>query len=155
MMDKTTETPESVPSQNERRLAALAHASILFGPFSNFVGGAIIALIIWITQREKSAFVRRQALQSLVVQVILLVFTILMWVLWTIFYMLSLIPLFAQPDQYAGAPPPLFWIGLGSVLIPCGLTFLLPLLGLWPALRAYKGDDFRYPWLGKWLEKYD
>lgn len=154
-MNETTAPPESVPSLSERRLAAFAHASILLGPFSNFVGGTLIALVIWITQRQKSTFVRRQALQSLVVQLIFLVVTILMWVLWTIFYLFSLIPLFTQPDLYNDAPPPLFWIGLGSMIIPCGLTVLLPLIGLWPALRTYQGHDFRYPWLGDWLEKYD
>lgn len=154
-MDKTTAETQNVPSSEERTLATLAHASIILGPFTNYVGGALVALIIWVTQRQKSPFVRLQALQSLVFQLIVLGLTILAWLLWTAFYLLSLTPFFFQPDRYTDAPPVLFWLGLGSMVIPCGLTLLLPLLGLWAALRTYQGRDFRYPWLGDWLEKID
>ncbi|HDH09679.1 MAG TPA: DUF4870 domain-containing protein, partial [Chloroflexi bacterium] len=45
---------EMRPTQDERLMAALAHASIILGPFTSGVGGIVAALVIWLTQREKS-----------------------------------------------------------------------------------------------------
>ena len=56
-------------TQNERLLAALSHASIVLGLFSNGVGGIVAALVIWMIKRDKSPYVAFQALQALVYQV--------------------------------------------------------------------------------------
>ncbi|MCX7977259.1 MAG: DUF4870 domain-containing protein, partial [Bellilinea sp.] len=53
-------------SSDERWLAALAHAGILIPTL-----GFAVPLIVWITQREKSAFLRFQALQALTYQLLL------------------------------------------------------------------------------------
>jgi len=54
-----------VPSQDEKTLAALAHASMLLNIVSG-LGGLLVAFLIWMTQRDKSRYVEDQALQSLV-----------------------------------------------------------------------------------------
>nr|NIV37945.1 DUF4870 domain-containing protein [Anaerolineae bacterium] len=58
------------PTQDERVLAGLAHGSILLGLFTSGVGGIIAALVIWATQKEKSAYAAAQALQSMVYQAV-------------------------------------------------------------------------------------
>ena len=63
-------------SSDELTWAALAHASALLNVFGG-VGGLIAALVIWLTQREKSAWVAFQALQALVFQATILVITVL------------------------------------------------------------------------------
>ena len=73
MSEQTTTT------QNERALAALAHGSILLGLFSNGIGGIVTALVIWVVQRQKSAYVAHQALQALVYQVATFLLTMLAW----------------------------------------------------------------------------
>ena len=66
-------------TQNERLLAALSHASIVLGLFSNGVGGIVTALVIWVVQRNKSAYAAQQALQALVYQVATLLLNMLAW----------------------------------------------------------------------------
>jgi uncharacterized Tic20 family protein len=53
-------------AQEDRLLASLAHGGILFGLVTNGIGGIAIALIIWLTQKGKSAYVAAQSLQALV-----------------------------------------------------------------------------------------
>ena len=60
-------TPSSVPqttSQDERVMAAIAHASAILPMW-----GIIAAIVIWATQKNKSRFVHFQALQAAVYQV--------------------------------------------------------------------------------------
>ena len=52
-------------------MAALAHASALLNLFSG-AGGLIAALVIWLTQKEKSAWVAFHALQALVFQAVVM-----------------------------------------------------------------------------------
>lgn len=51
------------PSSDERKLAALAHASIIANIFN--LAGLFAALLIWALERERSAFVRAHAMQAL------------------------------------------------------------------------------------------
>lgn len=148
-MNKTSEPPETVPSANERSLAAFAHISIILGPMTNYVGGLIVALIIWVTQREKSAFVAAQALQALAYQMLMFGITIAAWMLWGVIYMLSFLPWIVAPET--DAAPITFWFGLGSIIFPCGISILAVLIGLWAGVRAFQGHDFRYPLLGNWI----
>ena len=73
------------PTQDERILAALAHGSILL-PLWGLIG----AVIIWVTQREKSRFIRFQALQATVYQIVL----ILSWFAGGACYMCSFFGMF-------------------------------------------------------------
>jgi uncharacterized Tic20 family protein len=147
MMQKVETTP------NERLLSGAAHASVILGFFTNFVGGVVGAGLIWLAQREKSRWVAFQALQALVYQLIGLGVGIVAFGCWFLFYMASLIPLIAQADRYQDAPPPIFWVGLGSICIPFLVMGLWVLYGLYGAIRAYTGYDFRYLLIGDWLAR--
>ncbi len=68
---------KTVITQEEKVLAGLSHGSILLGIFTNGIGGIVVALVIWLTQKQKSAYVAAQALQALVYQVVI---TVLTWV---------------------------------------------------------------------------
>ncbi len=57
-------------------MAALAHGSAVLNLFAG-IGGLIAALVIWMTQKEKSAWVAFHALQSLVFQAVVLGGTVL------------------------------------------------------------------------------
>ena len=54
------------PTEDERVLAALSHASIVANIFN--LAGMIATALIWTMQRERSRYVRAHALQSLVYQ---------------------------------------------------------------------------------------
>lgn len=130
----------------ERLLAALAHGSVVAQGL-----GLLAGVLIYVTQREKSRFAAFQALQAAVYQLIALIVVMGAWLLWGVFYALSMIPLISMPES--AAPPPIFWIGLGSMVLPIALMVLIGLYGLWAALRAWQGREFRYALIGTWLER--
>ena len=132
-------------SQEERLLAAFAHGSII----ANGIG-IIGGVIIYLTQKEKSRFVAGQALQAAVYQLIGMIIVVLGWIGWTVLYMLTLIPIMNMPET--AAPPPIFWVGLGSMICPLIFTGAWLLYGLYGGLRAYTGADFRYKFVGRFAE---
>lgn len=56
---------DSTASKDERNLAMFAHLSALAGLIFPPGGNVIAPLIVWLTQREKSAFVADQSLEAL------------------------------------------------------------------------------------------
>ena len=139
---------ETITTEN-RLLAALAHGSILAQGL-----GLLVGVLIYITQREKSHYTALQALQAAVYQFISLIIIIGSWVVWGIFYTISMIPLFQQIESNPdAAPPPIFWIGLGTSLIPLVIMFFIGLYALWGAWKSWQGKEFRYIMIGKWLER--
>lgn len=142
----------TAPQQNERTLAAAAHASILLSIFTNGVGGIAAALIIWLTQKEKSAYVRFQALQALIYQAATFIIFMGLWFCWGVAWMgLILPPVIANPAAYETAPPPTMWVGLSLITVPLCIGFLTLLYGLWGAIRCLSGHDFRYLLIGNWV----
>lgn len=131
-------------TQEERLLATLAHAAIVTGAMAPVAG-----LLIYLTQKEKSLYAAGQALQAAVYQLLGLLVMIITWVCWGGFYVLTLIPIIRNPEQYQAAPPPIFWISQGSMIIPLIVMGLWGLYGLYGALRAWAGADFRYPVVGR------
>lgn len=140
-------------TQEEKVMAGLAHGSIVLGLFTNGVGGLIGALVIWILQREKSAFAAAQALQSLVYQALTFAITMVFWCCWGMVYMLLIFPpIIANPEAYETTVPAGLWIGLALMIIPFAVWGITILYGLYGAVRSYGGHDFKYAILGKWLE---
>jgi hypothetical protein len=141
-------------SQNERVLAGLAHGSILLGGFTSGMGGIVAALVIWLVEKEKSAYVAAQALQALVYQTVTFIITMLVWCCWGVLWMLLLLPpLFANPAAYETQPPAGLWVGLMLMVVPLGTWGLTILYGLWAAIRCLGGHDFKYAIIGNWLDR--
>jgi uncharacterized Tic20 family protein len=137
------------PSREEYLMAAIAHASVvIFGP------GVLVGVVIWLTQKEKAAFASGQALQAAVFQLLGMIFIMALWVIWSIFYALTFIPLVQNPEQYENAPPPLFWIGMASMVIPLIGMLAWVLYGLWGAVKTFRGHDFRYVLIGNLLRSF-
>ncbi len=57
----------AAPTQDERIMAALAHIALII-PYA----GLVVPAIVWITQKDKSRWIRFQALQALAYQVALM-----------------------------------------------------------------------------------
>ena len=140
-------------SQDERVLAGLAHGSIVLSVFTSGIGGIVAALVIWLIQKEKSAYVAGQALQALVYQVMVFLMTMLVWCCWGVLWLLLFLPaLAANPNAYQTTPPAGLWVGLALMIIPIGFWGLTILYGLWGAARCLGGHDFKYAIVGNWLE---
>ncbi len=140
-------------TQDERTLAALAHGSVLLGPFTSGLGGIVTALVIWAVQREKSTFVAYHALQALVYQVAVFLVTTLAWCCWGILWtMLIMLPLIANPGMYDTSPPAGLWVGMALMVVPLVIWGLTILYGLWGAVRTLSGHDFKYAIAGDWVK---
>ena len=139
-------------TQDEKTLAGLAHGSILLGLLTSGMGGIIAALVIWIVQKEKSAYVAAQALQALVYQAITFLLTMIVWCCWGALYAaMILVPLVSNPDAYVATPPAGLWVGLFLMIVPFGIWGLTILYGLYGAARCLGGHDFKYAVIGNWL----
>ena len=132
------------PAGNETLMAAISHAAVIvFGP------GLLVGVLIWITQKDRAPYASRQGLQAAVYQLMGMILTMVIWVVWGLFYALTWIPLIQNPQQYQDAPPPIFWVGLASMTIP--LLFMLAwiLYGLAAGFKTLQGKNFKYLWIGK------
>ncbi len=134
-------------SDNDRVLASLAHAGILLGLLTSGLGGPIAALVIWLVKRDESPWVAFQALQALIYQLIGIAVAFVSMICWLVLWFASMIPLMASPGEPAG-PPPGFFLSFSLLCVPFFLSILWTLYGLWGALRAWQGEDFRYVVLG-------
>lgn len=136
-------------SAENRLLAALAHGSVVAQGI-----GILVGILVYLTQQEKSRYVAYQGLQAAVYQLVNLIISIGMWVIWGVIYGVSMIPLIKQAETNPdAAPPAIFWISMMLMVIPLVYMVLVGLYGLWGAVRTWQGKDFKYLILGNWLEK--
>jgi uncharacterized Tic20 family protein len=150
-MKKKAET--TMRTQDERVMAAIAHATIIFA-----AAGLLGPLVIWGTQREKSQFLAFQALQAAVYQFVLILGALLVGVLYVCsFFVVPLLAIVSIPAG-EGAAVCLPVLGMSCSF---GILFLIMLgwlayvgYGLFAAVSVLQGKDFRYVYLGPWLERY-
>ena len=138
----------TIPTQEEKLLAALAHGSILIPTW-----GLIIAAVVWITQRGKSVFVERQARQATSWQMAQLGFSLVVGFLAFATAMLGVI--FAAATGTMEGDPPLFiffYLPLIGFLVVAMFSFVGG--GVWAAIRSLQGRGFVYPLVGARVENF-
>lgn len=129
-------------TSEERIFSALSHAAIIV-PYL----GMIAPLAVWITQREKSSWLRYQALQALIYQSLQFLFILLCSCL--------TFPLTMTSFFFTYEDPALFmWVIIVLPFLPYLFWGFLILVGLFGGLWCALGKDFQYPWLGKKLKTY-
>jgi uncharacterized Tic20 family protein len=147
---------EKALTQDEKTLAGLAHGSILLGIFTSGIGGIVTALVIWLVQKEKSAYVAAQALQALVYQAVTFIVTMFAWCCWGLVWMMIIfVPLANNPAAFEASPPAGLWFGMFLMVIPFAIWGLIILYGLYGAVRCLGGHDFKYAIVGNWLNSQD
>jgi len=135
------------PTSDERLMAALAHGSVLL----SFLG-PIGPILIWISQRRKSAYASFHALQAMGYQMMFLWIGMAIGVAVAILWACLMIPLIASMEVNSSASEftPLLFEGIFLLLMFTiwGIYFVGGILG---AVRCLLKKDFRYPFLGKRL----
>jgi uncharacterized membrane protein len=140
------------PTEDERVLAALSHASIA----ANIVNpvGVIATALIYMIERERSRFVRAHALQALVYQGAVLLISVFLVLTWGLCLVLSLLPVFVNPGLYHfNDPPRSFWFALWGLIVPIGFGIAATIYGLYGAYQVYRGRPFRYPVVGRLVRR--
>jgi len=113
------------PTSDERTWAILAHVSILLGAITVGLLGPVAAFVIWLIKKEESDYVAKQALQSLIYQIVV---AVLSWIMWIAIVVLSAVV-------------------IGICLIPIGLLLNLAAIGYscYAAYVCSLGREFKYP----------
>jgi uncharacterized Tic20 family protein len=126
---------------NERSLAALAHLSMWLNFFIPGLG-FIAALVIAVTQHQRSAFVYRQGIQAAIYQLFLLLLSIATFIV-------SLLIIFIGVGVSTAANSNAVWLIIPLLLLGLlmiGLFMLVAVLYTFVgAYGTYQGRDFRYP----------
>jgi len=136
------------PSEDERVLAALSHASVVANVVN--LSGMIATSLIWTMHRNRSQYVGAHALQALVYQGAVLLIMLFLGLFGGLCLAISLLPVMLRPDLYRGSPPSYsVWIGLLALLVLIGFGVLATLYGLFGAYQVYRGRSFRYPLIGR------
>lgn len=141
-MNDIPENTVSTPTSDERLLSLLCHLSSL-------LGGIILPIIIWATQKDKSKFVRFHSLQAIFFHLSIAVIII-------IFVFIFLVILFAgigfsNPDKISSQenlPPIMIFLMIifyGGIFI-----FVIAFLAysVYLAVKAYNGELIKIPVLG-------
>lgn len=138
------------PTSDEKIMAALAHGSVFLAFW-----GPLIPVGIWAFQRKKSKYVTFHALQAMGYQVFLywlwLTATILIVLLISCLIVPISIPLMEDSQNPALVPLILQFFMILFIFGSMGLFFLTGMLG---AIFCLLGREFRYPLIGKWLERH-
>lgn len=149
----TEQVSTSVPPQNDKIMAALAHISAMLPMM-----GVIAPIIIWATQKDKSEYVAFQALQAIVYQLVM----IFAWFIGMGCYMVSFIFTFlAIPFASGGGGnpnSPFFMVGFMVPFLIFGGIFvggaIFIIYGIVGAVMTFQGKEFRYVLIGNRLANY-
>jgi len=152
------ETPDMEAWLNEehefRWVAAMGHFSILI-----IIWGMLAPLTAWIIQGKNSVFLKFQSIQTLVYQA----FATIIYFAGSFFYLLGILMLVASMGVVGGIDfnSSMGIIGivlLGVLLLISAVLILsvplLHILGQWAGYRVLKGDDYRYPVIGRLVENW-
>lgn len=144
------QTP-ALPTSDERLLAGLSHISILF-----FGLGIVAPLVVWVTQRRKSAYVAFQSLQALGYQMLMwLAYLVVSFLIAgiAILVMVAVIIIGASTQNEATLMLSVF----SQFFIYFGIFCLMGLYilgGLIGGILCLTGKQFYYPLFGRRLERY-
>lgn len=138
------------PTSEEKVLAAVAHASVLFAFF-----GPVGPTLIWAYQRNKSKYVRFHALQAMGYQAL----TFWVWfigafvVIFAGLFVTILLGGFLTESASADASfipfilQPIIFLGIFGLW---GLFFIIGIIG---AVLCMMDREFKYPLIGGWLKR--
>lgn len=133
-------------------MAALSHIAIVL-----FFMGAIVPIIIWVTQKEKSSYVAFQALQAAVLQItMILTYFVTMLCYFCSFSSFFLGVLLVTADETLGE---IAFAGMFAIqFLLFGLMFVswfaFIIYGIVGAVMTLQGKEFRYFIIANRLEKY-
>lgn len=137
----------------DRWVTSMGHFSVII-----MLWGMLVPLTAWILQGKRSLFVRFQTIQTLVFQVsvTLLFFGGMFLYVAGAFALLATIGI--SGDASFDTTPGMIGIAafLVLMLIVVVIILIVPLfhiMGQWAGYRVLKGDDYRYPVIGKLIER--
>ncbi len=132
-------------NSEEKLMSLLSHLSIIIPNI-----GVIAPIIIWVTQKDKSKFVRFNAIQAIFFQLLFFVLLILSIFIGLILMFISLPVITRNPDAVPGT---LFWVSMGVMNLYFPLWIIFAIYAAVAGVKSFKGRIFRYLIIGRIIEK--
>ncbi len=154
---------EPLSTEDERLWAMLSHASVpLTLVLSIFSAGVLLPivifapLVIYFVYRDRSRFVAYHALQAFVMQLVATFGVLGVGIVGVILLGLAIAVSAVLSIVLVGIPfLILFVLGLVVfILAVIAAPFVLGVYSLVAAIETYNGRDFRYKWIGEWVEQW-
>ena len=130
---------------DDKLMSILSHLAILIPNI-----GILAPIVIWLTQKEKSKFVRYNAIQAIFFQ--LLFFILLMLSIFIGIILMAISIMLANVNS-GGEPGTFFWVSMGIMNLYFPLWFFFSIYAIVAAVKSYRGKIFRYLIIGKIVEK--
>ncbi len=138
-----------LPPMDARIVSAFAHASILFPGI-----GIFVPLILWSYRKTYSHFVRNQALQALI-------FQLLQWIWIQLIALIVFLAVFVYASILAAShlTPEVYSSRMLTAIIVSSIVvaicwFIYLFFGVIGAVVCLSGRNYRYPWLGRWIDEF-
>ena len=112
--------------------------------------GIIAPIVIWITQKDKSKFVRFNAIQAIFFQLVFFILIMLSIFVGLILMFVSIPLMNASPN---GEPGVLFWVSMGIMNLYFPFWFFFSIYAIVAGVKSFKGKIFRYLIIGRTIEK--
>jgi len=156
-IQKAEEQTWLVEDHEFRWVAAMGHISVLI-----MIWGMLAPLTAWILYGKRSLFLKFQSIQTLVYQALVTI----LYFAGTFLYIGGLFAVLVSTGTLglseSGSSVGIVGIVIFGTMLACGgvIILVIPLLhilGQWAGYRVLKGDDYRYPVVGrlvhKWISK--
>jgi uncharacterized Tic20 family protein len=142
-----------VEEHEERWVASMGHFSVIIA-----LWGIIAPVTTWILQGKHSAFLKFQSIQTTMYQAIVNLLFLGAGGVYFLGIMLIFVVMTITSGSGTNAPAGLFGMILFflALLVSALIVLAIPLfhiLGQWAGYRVLKGDNYRYPIIGKLVEK--
>lgn len=141
-------------NRDERLISGLCHLAV-FVP----LWGILVPLIIWLLEVKEPSEFRRDTLQAMVYQTVQAVITGVIYVIAMVFYFVAAIPIaILSENSPSDSGMMILLMGIGLIVMFLLLICLLFLalfqtLGIVAAVKVWKGQSYRYPIIGKLLDR--
>jgi uncharacterized Tic20 family protein len=142
-----------IEEHEDRWVVAMGHFSVII-----ILWGMLVPITVWMMQGKRSLFLKLQAIQTFAFQAGTLVLYFVSGALvfgGALFFLLSIGTAGSSNLDSSGGMAGAV-VFLVTMLCATGVMFIVPLLhimGQWAGYRVLKGDDYRYPIVGKLVEK--
>ena len=134
---------------NARISSAFAHASILLPGI-----GIFVPVILWSYRKKYSHFVRNQALQALIFQLLQWI-----WIQLIALVVFFVVFIYASISTASRLTPEVYSSRMLTAMVASCIViaigwFIYLLFGVIGAVVCLSGRNYRYPWLGRWIDKF-
>ena len=137
-----------IEDHEPRWVAAMGHFSVIIP-----LWGMLVPLTAWLTQGKQNLFLKFQSIQALMLQAVALTLNFVAVFVYLSGFLLLFATMGLIESQFSSSSGMVSLILFGAIsLAAIVILLLIPvlhILGQWAGYRVLKGDDYRYPLIGK------